>query len=407
MKTASRLYLTLLLFLFTISNCIAQNSKKSDDYLQKVLDNLENIESATYIEEVEGWQPGDTSALSKTCRYIKEINNPNDPTIGASFLSLDCNDRTFLNFGYDGDIRAIVYHKKKEITIDNFTAHPLPFRPIKAPFFNYTKNIIRYCLTTKDNIKYSIKDTTDIYYLKLSIDMDKQVEFFGGPYYINNTQALEDYISVYEIWINKSDNLPYKVRREMSHDISISSCSQVETNTLDRDNFDLYSYFPKDYNIVQYLQAQPTKKSKLIGKTAPEWTLKDMNGQSISLANIKSKIILLNFTGIGCGPCKLSIPLLNKIKKQYNSNEVEIISVESWQRKTNSLKNYANRNNINYTFLQANDNILAEYEVGMAAPVFFILNNQRIIVKVINGYQKDTTDTMIQETIDNLNKDIQ
>lgn len=53
----------------------------------------------------------------------------------------------------------------------------------------------------------------------------------------------------------------------------------------------------------------------MTGKKAPDWTLTDMKGQKVSLSGIKSKVILLQFTGIGCGPCKISIPFLNRLKK--------------------------------------------------------------------------------------------
>lgn len=393
-----------LILFFSGCNTIFLNSQESNnDYLQKVLNNINKIESAAYFQDGESWQQGDTSALNKSCKFIKEFNNPNDSTIGASYVSLNCNDKSTLNFGYDGNIRALVYPNKKEISIDNFTARPLPFRPIQAPFFNYSKNIIQYCLNTQDNIKLDIKDISDSYYIKLTIDMDKQVEFFGGPHYIDNPSVFGDNTSIYEIWIDKNSDLPYKIRREMSHDINIMSCRDIALNSLNITDLDLHSYFPKDYNVVQYMQhATIQPKSDLTGKTAPEWTLNNMNGQFVSLSEIKSKVVILNFTGIGCGACKMAIPFLNKLKETHNTNELEVVSVESWQRKNNALINYARKNNINYLFLQADDDILSKYKVGLSAPVFFILDQNRNISKVIRGYNKDVTDKEITQIIKTL-----
>lgn len=404
MKTTKKQLLYTLIFFVSVYVPITLNSQEADNnYLQKVLNNINKIESATYFEDLEAWQQGDTSALNKSCKFIKEFNNPNDSTIGASYVSLNCNDKKTLNFGYNGNIRSLVNHNNKEISIDNFTTRPLPFRPIQAPFFNYLKSIIQYCLSSKDNIKLNIKDMSDIYYIKLTIDMDKQVEFFGRPFYIDNPSSFGENTSIYEIWINKNSDLPYKIRREMSHDISIISCRDVELNTLNIHNFNLYSHFPKDYNVVQYMQSSNTQQSSdLIGKKAPQWTLNEMNGRSVSLSDINSKVVILNFTGIGCGPCKMAIPFLNKLKETRNINELEVISVESWQRKNNALINYARKNDIKYLFLQADDDILSKYEVGLSAPVFFILDQDRNIAKIIRGYNKDVTDNEIIQTIETL-----
>ena len=59
-------------------------------------------------------------------------------------------------------------------------------------------------------------------------------------------------LSIYELWINKSNDLPYKKRREMSHDISVSTCSNLEINKLTINDFNASDYFPKDYEIVKY-----------------------------------------------------------------------------------------------------------------------------------------------------------
>ena len=79
--------------------------------------------------------------------------------------------------------------------------------------------------------------------------------------------------SIYELWINKSNDLPYKKRREMSHDISVSTCSNLEINKLTINDFNASDYFPKDYEIVKYSdlykkKAEPTASS-LIGKKLP------------------------------------------------------------------------------------------------------------------------------------------
>ena len=116
--------------------------------------------------------------------------------------------------------------------------------------------------------------------------------------------------------------------------------------------FTLLDYFPKDYEIVKYSdlykkKAEPTASS-LIGKKAPGWILENIEAQPVSLADCKSKIILINFTGIGCGACQAAVPFLKQLKELFTSEEFELIAIESWSRKVSAIRNYANRKELNY-----------------------------------------------------------
>lgn len=400
----TKLLLTILLLAETIP-ANTQNTEK--EYLKKVLTNLEKIESATYNVTNENWQPGDSTALSISHLFIKEYNNPMDSTIGASYISLDASDTAKLEFCYDGNIRVLPYHENKKLVIDDFTFRPLPFRLVSPPFFNNAKNIIKYALNTTDHITTELTNEGDNYYFKLVIDESQQVEFFGkayhmplSPFDIGNTT------SIYELWISKSNDLPYKIRREMSHDISVSTYSNVAINKLTINDFNVTDYFPKDYEIVKYSDLHKKNKastaSELVGKKAPDWILEDIEAQPVSLNDCKSKIILINFTGIGCGACQAAIPFLKQLKESFTSEEFELIAIESWSRKVSAIRNYANRKELNYTILNATNEVIKQYQTGGAAPYFFIIDQERIIRKIIRGYSYENTDKEIINAIKDL-----
>jgi hypothetical protein len=66
---------------FILLNCSnVDNNKK--EYLQKVLNNLNKIKSATYYETTEAWAPGDTAASGVFNHYIKEFDNPQIQQLG-------------------------------------------------------------------------------------------------------------------------------------------------------------------------------------------------------------------------------------------------------------------------------------------------------------------------------------
>lgn len=397
--------LLITLFLSLVMTMSSQVNK--NDYLKKVLSNLEMIETASYHLFSQSWEPGDTIVnVSGTC-FMKEYNNPNDTTIGASWVTYTDNDMKTISSCYDGHVHVSFYHDKNGVVVNDFTSRKLPFRPLTPPFFNYAKNIIKYALTTNDRISVDVKNCDDDYLIKLVINEDEQVEFFGAGYHIPKPpfDLLSDPTSTYELWISKSNNLPYKFRREMSHNISTGTCFDVQLNNLSAKSVNATDYIPERYEVREYgKKYNTTPLPRLMGENAPDWTLMDINEQMVSLSELDSKVILIEFTGIGCGPCMASIPFLNELKNKYSSEDLTVVAIETWNRKTHSLKNYANKYKINYTFLSANDDVVENYQTGMSAPSFFILDKHRKVIKVIKGYSQENTKQEITDLINELLK---
>ncbi len=141
----------------------------------------------------------------------------------------------------------------------------------------------------------------------------------------------------------------------------------------------------------------------MTGKTAPEWTLTDINDRKISLSDIKSKIVLIQLTGIGCGPCKVSIPFLNSLREKYGNNELEIIAVETWIKRKSSSENYIRKNDIKYKFLTADkesiEKLIYDYQAGSSVPQFYLIGKDKKILKKFQGYAEKISDKEIEDEI--------
>ncbi len=387
--------------LIMLNACLKPKDNKV--YLRTVLNNLNKVESATYFSTKEGWAPGDTAASVIMNHFIKEYNNPNDTTIGASFVSLKQKDTTQMAFCYDGKMRALVYEEDKTIVIDSFNVRKLPFRPLTPPFFDYTKNIIKYALETKDIISTKIEEKKESVYYCFTIFEDQQVEFFGKACYMEkNPYNFGETTSKYEIWIDKSTDLPFKIRREMSHNISVERISNVSLNKIKIEDFKASNYFTANYVIASFGSGNKTeKRNNIIGKVAPAWVLQNANANSIALKDLKSKVVMIQFTSVSCGPCRASIPFLNQLTAAYKKDDFDFVAIECTSKSLNALKNYQNKNAINYKFLLSTKNVLDEYKIK-SFPVFFFLDKDLNIRKVINGYATESTDAQIKEIIDKM-----
>jgi thiol-disulfide isomerase/thioredoxin len=67
--------------------------------------------------------------------------------------------------------------------------------------------------------------------------------------------------------------------------------------------------------------------SPLMSHPAPNFTLEDLSGKKVSLADYRGKAVLINFWATWCGPCKIETPWLVELRNQYASKGFEILGV--------------------------------------------------------------------------------
>jgi cytochrome c-type biogenesis protein len=66
---------------------------------------------------------------------------------------------------------------------------------------------------------------------------------------------------------------------------------------------------------------------KPTGIAAPELTLKDLDGNDVSLSEYKGKVVLVNFWATWCEPCRVEIPWLIEMQKQYGPKGFVILGI--------------------------------------------------------------------------------
>jgi peroxiredoxin len=78
---------------------------------------------------------------------------------------------------------------------------------------------------------------------------------------------------------------------------------------------------------VAGLLALPALAGVSAGGPAPQFTLTARDGSSLSLAQLKGKVVLINFWATWCGPCRKEMPLLEAIYKKYSKLGFTLVGV--------------------------------------------------------------------------------
>jgi thiol-disulfide isomerase/thioredoxin len=134
---------------------------------------------------------------------------------------------------------------------------------------------------------------------------------------------------------------------------------------------------PKETAVIG--NPEPLQANDAKGKQAPDFTLQDLDGKPVKLSDFRGKAVLLNFWATFCGPCKVEMPWLVELQKQYGPQGLEIVGVALDDSGKDTIQKYAKDMGVNYTILQGQDSVGDAYgAVGLPA-TFYIDRNGKIV----------------------------
>ena len=109
---------------------------------------------------------------------------------------------------------------------------------------------------------------------------------------------------------------------------------------------------------------------------APEFTLATTTGELVSMSDLRGKVILLNFWGTWCGPCRMELPDFVKLYDKYNKDGLEIVGITI--RRGESIKDVAKFQDqwgLNYLLLNdINGNEVSEVTMAYSQAIGQMIN---------------------------------
>ena len=133
-------------------------------------------------------------------------------------------------------------------------------------------------------------------------------------------------------------------------------------------------------------------------RPAPDFTLETLNGDSITLSDLKGKVVLVDFWASWCPPCRQEAPGLAQVYEEYQDQGVEFIGISIWDR-LNDAKDYVQRFGITYpSGLDSQGTILVDYGVRGIPEKFFIDAQGQLVAKFIGPSDVEG----LRETLDQM-----
>ena len=118
---------------------------------------------------------------------------------------------------------------------------------------------------------------------------------------------------------------------------------------------------------------------------APDFALQDNSGKKVRLAELKGKVVLVEFWATWCPPCRDEIPVIERLHKLYGDKGLTVLAISMDEGDWDEVKAFAKERKISYTVLKGTEDVSTEYMVRLIPATFLIDKEGKINKQYMGG----------------------
>jgi len=166
----------------------------------------------------------------------------------------------------------------------------------------------------------------------------------------------------------------------------------------------IYSHFAfKNVTEIQITSNDASATQELeVGNMAYDFTLSTFSGQSITLSDLRGKIVVLNFWASWCGPCQAEMPEFQALQNDILSgtiSDVVILSVNltDGERETaDSASKFLKDNGYSFSVVSDPGSAAYLYQISSIPQTYVITKDGIIADKILGSTDRSTLDAAIE-----------
>lgn len=137
-------------------------------------------------------------------------------------------------------------------------------------------------------------------------------------------------------------------------------------------------------NYLPVSQASPSGAPR-VGVTAPDFTLANMQGEQVSLADYRGKVVVLNFWASWCPPCRAEMPSMERLYGNLKGGDFVLLAVNVEENGRPAVAAFSQKIPMSFPVLLDNDQRVSGLYRVSGIPQTFIIDKRGEIVQEVTG----------------------
>ncbi len=136
-----------------------------------------------------------------------------------------------------------------------------------------------------------------------------------------------------------------------------------------------------------------------VGRLAPDFTLLDLEGNSVTLSDFRGKTVFINFWATWCPPCRAEMPEIEAVYQKYKDKDVVVIGVDLLED-ADIVRQYVEKGGFSWIFVFDTTGEVADKYAITAIPSSFFVDKEGVIQAVnIGAMTKRAMESQLAKTM--------
>lgn len=128
-----------------------------------------------------------------------------------------------------------------------------------------------------------------------------------------------------------------------------------------------------------------------VGSRAPAFSLRTLEGRTVTLASLRGKVVFLDFWASWCVPCREEFPVLQRLHQRYFDRGLRVVGITVDQEASNA-RAFVQRTRATFTILHDSSRSIAERYSPPSMPTSFLIDKEAVIRKINRGFEPSHAD---------------
>jgi peroxiredoxin len=134
------------------------------------------------------------------------------------------------------------------------------------------------------------------------------------------------------------------------------------------------------------MQAVPVlTEAPRVGHRAPDFVLPTLDGREVRLSDYRGHVVFLNFWATWCGPCKVEMPAMERLYREYRRQGFAILAVSTDEEGAAVTRPFRDSLGLSFTIAHDPEMIAGRLYGVRTLPITFLVNREGVITHKIFG----------------------